>query len=67
MRIPPKILLTEQEMPTQWYNILAGLPKPFPAPPSLDPPAPRAGRSGPDLPRVADHARGQHQALRRHS
>ena len=30
MSVPTKILLTEDEMPTQWYNIQADLPKPFP-------------------------------------
>jgi tryptophan synthase beta chain len=30
MREEKKILLTEKEMPTQWYNIQADLPKPMP-------------------------------------
>ena len=30
MRDEKKILLTEKEMPTQWYNIQADLPKPMP-------------------------------------
>jgi len=30
MSDPTKILLSEQEMPTQWYNILPDLPVPFP-------------------------------------
>jgi len=30
MREEKKILLTEKEMPTQWYNIQADLPKPLP-------------------------------------
>ena len=30
MSVPTKTLLTEQEMPTQWYNILPDLPVPFP-------------------------------------
>ena len=30
MSVPTKIMLSEQEMPTHWYNILADLPKPFP-------------------------------------
>jgi tryptophan synthase beta chain len=30
MRNEKKILLTEKEMPTQWYNIQADLPKPMP-------------------------------------
>jgi tryptophan synthase beta chain len=34
-KVPHKILLTEDEMPTQWYNIVADLPAP--PPPSLHP------------------------------
>ena len=34
-KIPHKILLTEDEMPTQWYNIVADLPAP--PPPALHP------------------------------
>jgi tryptophan synthase beta chain len=34
-RIPTKILLTEDEMPTRWYNLLADLPTP--PPPVLHP------------------------------
>lgn len=30
MSVPTKIPLSEQEMPTHWYNILPDLPKPFP-------------------------------------
>ena len=35
MSVPTKIPLSEQEMPTHWYNILADLPKPLP--PALHP------------------------------
>ncbi|MEY2959263.1 MAG: hypothetical protein RLZZ01_1831, partial [Actinomycetota bacterium] len=31
-RIPNKILLSEDEMPTQWYNVVADLPAPPPPP-----------------------------------
>ncbi len=31
-RIPNKILLDEDEMPTQWYNLIADLPEPPPPP-----------------------------------
>lgn len=34
-KVPHKILLTEDEMPTQWYNIVADLPAP--PPPALHP------------------------------
>lgn len=34
-KVPHKILLTEDEMPTQWYNIVADLPTP--PPPALHP------------------------------
>ncbi len=33
---PTKILLTEDEMPRQWYNIQADLPVPLPPPVGLD-------------------------------
>ena len=35
MPYPNKILLEENEMPTQWYNITADLPEPMP--PALHP------------------------------
>ena len=34
-RVPNKILLTEDEMPTQWYNVIPDLPSP--PPPALHP------------------------------
>jgi tryptophan synthase beta chain len=33
---PTKILLGEDEMPRQWYNIQADLPTPLPPPVGLD-------------------------------
>lgn len=30
MSVPMKIVLSDQEIPTHWYNILGDLPKPFP-------------------------------------
>ncbi|MEY4174580.1 MAG: hypothetical protein RI900_1745, partial [Actinomycetota bacterium] len=33
--VPNKILLTEDEMPTQWYNVIPDLPAP--PPPALHP------------------------------
>ena len=44
-----KMVLDEEEMPKQWYNILPDLPKPFP--PVIDPKtkSPGAGHRSSDI------------------
>ena len=60
MAVPHKILLSEDQLPTQWYNVVADLPSP--PPPPLHPgtlAAGRPGRPGPAVP-DGDHRPGGH-------
>ena len=59
-----KVFLSEDEMPRQWYNILADIKMNPPLGPDGKPITP--GPTGPRLPDEPDRAGGEHQALDRH-
>ena len=62
-----KIVLSERDIPRQWYNIAADLSTPLRPPLHPGTGAGRARRSGAALPDGAHRAGSEHQALDRHS
>ena len=61
-----KVILSERDMPTHWYNINADLPRRVLLAARVAPwhrPAHRPGRSGAALSDGADCSGGQHRAL----